>query len=262
MAVALLSACDRTPDGVIPPGEMASVLADIHTAESVVDTERRSFASDSMRRLLKQSVLARHGYNVADFDSSLSYYGRNIDLYAKLYEDVVEILEDRIALAESQAATDRNSVSSGLSPVDIVMDGDSVDVWNLPRTVVFARNSPVNIIPFNMTNDRYWEQGDIYTFRGKMNGASDAVAVSLAVEYMDGSTDYMVMRSMGNGWKEARLSTDTAKVARNMYGTITYPVKDMSPRTPVALDSITLYRTRKGPVIDRDARIRTVHLRR
>ncbi len=54
---------------MIPDDEMAELMADIHTAESVVDTERRVFATDSMRRLLKQSVLARYGYTMADFDS-------------------------------------------------------------------------------------------------------------------------------------------------------------------------------------------------
>lgn len=128
-----LTACNSTPDGVIPDDEMAELMADIHTAESVVDTERRVFATDSMRRLLKQSVIARYGYTMADFDSSLSYYGRNIDLYAKLYEDVITILDERIAEAESRSATDIAGGRQGsTSDLDFSVDGDSVDVWALP----------------------------------------------------------------------------------------------------------------------------------
>lgn len=253
-----LTACTSTPDGVIPDDEMAELMADIHTAESVVDTERRVFATDSMRRLLKQSVLARYGYTMADFDSSLSYYGRNIDLYAKLYEDVIAILDERIAEAESRSATDIAGGRQGsTSDLDFSVDGDSVDVWALPRTLFFSQASPVSIVPFGLSSDRYWERGDVYTLRGKLSGASDAVAFSVAVEYMDGSVDYLTMRSLGSGWKEATLLTDSAKVARYVYGSISYP-QISAKRPPAVLDSISLFRSRFDPRLIRDPRTKSV----
>lgn len=258
--VLTLCACDRTPDGVIPPDEMASLMADIHTAESVSDTERRVFANDSMRLVLKQSVISRHGYDVATFDSSLSYYGRNIDLYAKLYEDIVTILETRITQVETQAATDGSSGIIAVSDGDLSLDGDSVDIWNLPRTVMFNLSSPVKIVPFGASSDRYWERGDIYTLRGKMSGASEAVTFSLAVEYVDGTVDYLTTRSVGNGWKEATLALDSARIARYVYGTISYPPSSVTERPTAVIDSISLYRSRHIPGITRDARTRTVKM--
>ncbi len=261
VAIALIS-CDRTPDGVIPRKEMASLMADIHTAESVVDTERRVFATDSMRLLLKQSVLARHGYTVADLDSSLSYYGRNIDIYAKLYDDVVEILEDRIATAEIEGLADNSSSQNNMSSDgDMSFDGDSVDVWSLPRTLFFSRTSPVSVLPFSLASDRYWEHGDVYTLRGKLSGATDAIAVALAVEYLDGSVDHLTMRSLGNGWKEATILVDSAKTARNVYGAISYPVAASGLRPVTVFDSITLYRSRHNPALMRDPRTRSVTLK-
>ncbi len=101
-----------------------------------------------------------------------------------------------------------------------------------PRTLFFSQASPVSIVPFGLSSDRYWERGDVYTLRGKMSGASDAVAFSVAVEYMDGSVDYLTMRSLGSGWKEATLLTDSAKVARYVYGSISYPRSPLSVRPP------------------------------
>lgn len=90
-----------------------------------------------------------------------------------------------------------------------------------------------------------------------MSGASDAVAFSLAVEYMDGSVDYLNMRSLGSGWKEAILLSDSAKVARYVYGTISYP-EISSKRPPAVLDSISLFRSRFDPKLIRDPRTKSV----
>ncbi|MDE6826066.1 MAG: DUF4296 domain-containing protein, partial [Paramuribaculum sp.] len=78
---AVAGGCNPAPDGVLSPDEMAEVLADIHIGESVSETERRVFNNDSIRRVLKQSILMKHGLNSETFDSSLMWYGQHIDLY-------------------------------------------------------------------------------------------------------------------------------------------------------------------------------------
>lgn len=258
MLTLTFTACDRTPDGVIPRSEMAPLMADIHTAESVVDTERRVFSSDSMRQVLKQSVLAAHGYDVAAFDSSLMYYGRNIDEYSKLYDDVIEILESRVASAEALAATEGSASSLAAGDMNVSIDGDSVDVWALPRSLTFSDASPVEIVPFGIPTDRYWERGDLYTLRGRFTGPAGAIGMSMAVEYMDGSVDHLSVRFLGDGWKEMTLPTDSARTARYVYGVITYPKGENRMLVPAVIDSISLHRTRFSPGHFRDPRMQSV----
>ncbi len=50
LAVLALSACSKVPSGVIAPEEMAQLLADIHTGESVIDMNRMEFSSDSAKQ--------------------------------------------------------------------------------------------------------------------------------------------------------------------------------------------------------------------
>lgn len=256
------SACDSTPDGIIPRDEMVSLMADIHLGESVAETERRAFPSDSMKKILKQSILAAHGYTLADFDTSLVYYGHNIDKYAKLYDDVIANLEERIALTEAAVATEGSSASSASQGFDMSFEGDSVDVWNQTRTIFFSSAAPVASFPWGLSSDRYWEKGDVYTIRGKLTGASDGLAISLAVEYMDGTVDHMFTRGLGNGWKEAKLVTDSARTPRYVYGIISAPSPERALRAPAVLDSITLFRTRFSPLNRRDPRIQTIHPQR
>lgn len=256
----LAAACDRTPEGVIPPSDMASLMADIHVGESVVETERRAFASDSMRQVLKQSILARHGYDVATFDSSLMYYGKNMDRYAELYDQVIEIIQKRIDKAEEDIATAGSS--AGADPgagYDMAIDGDSVNVWNLPSSIIFSQASPALNIPFGLNNDRFWDRGDVYTLHGKLSGSgSDGLDLLLAVEYMDGGVDYINVKAMGDGWKRVRLMTDSARVARYVYGTVTYQPDFRRRRTPASLDSISLIRSRYAPGAFYDPRQKSV----
>lgn len=56
IAVALLAvACSKTPKGIIPPEEMAQLMADIHTAEAVIELNRGEYRSDSLKQAFKQS---------------------------------------------------------------------------------------------------------------------------------------------------------------------------------------------------------------
>ncbi|MDE6239430.1 MAG: DUF4296 domain-containing protein, partial [Muribaculaceae bacterium] len=57
--VALLAvSCSSVPGYVIPPDKMASLLADIHVGEAVVDLNRADFRTDSSKSIMLQSVLA------------------------------------------------------------------------------------------------------------------------------------------------------------------------------------------------------------
>lgn len=240
LAASMLAGCTPTPKGVVPPDDMAELLADIHTGESVVEIESRTFNSDSMRMTLKQSILAKHGVTSEQFDSSLMWYGKHIDIYSSVYEDVVKILEKRISKAEQNgdATYAQPSVSN---ENDMNFYGDSVDVWSGMRSMVFSSKSPTLTIPFSMPANQNWETGDVYTLRARLVNATSQAFLSMAVEYNDGSIDYITTRSMGNGWKTIRLFTDSVRHARSIYGHITYlPMGN----EVVYLDSVTLVRKR------------------
>ena len=110
IAVALLAvACSKTPKGIIPPEEMAQLMADIHTAEAVIELNRGEYRSDSLKQAFKQSVYARHGVDAATVDSSYMWYGRNINSYLEVYDRTIEILEHRLIESGNRVA-DRKSV--------------------------------------------------------------------------------------------------------------------------------------------------------
>lgn len=46
-SVVLAAACSSVPDGVLDKEDMASLMADIHTAESMMELDRVSYRNDS-----------------------------------------------------------------------------------------------------------------------------------------------------------------------------------------------------------------------
>ena len=157
LAVLALSACSKVPSGVIAPEEMAQLLADIHTGESVIDMNRMEFSSDSAKQAYKQSVYARHGVTAEQVDSSFGWYGRNISQYMEVYDRTIEILDRRLIETGNRIAAD-----AALS-----IAGDSVDVWPNPRFITFNSHMPSRFATFSFAADENWEPGDSYTWRAK-----------------------------------------------------------------------------------------------
>ena len=83
----MFSSCDRTPDYVIKPDDMASLLVDIHKGEGVVDLNSSAYRNDSARKVLKQSIYMRHGVTAEQVDTSLEWYGpvsyTHLDVYKR-----------------------------------------------------------------------------------------------------------------------------------------------------------------------------------
>lgn len=234
-----VSACSRRPSVVLPPDKMARVIADLHIAESVVEQERRSYSNDSLKKALKQSVLMRNKVTTEQLDTSLSWYGYNLEKYIEVYDKVIVLLEEDITRAQNAAGSKNEATSSQR----FLVEGDSVDVWPDIRSRRFASTMPTDLIAFALTVDQNWEKGDIYELSARMTGASGPVELTLVSEYHDGIKDYNTTRKTGDGWHKVTLALDPERTASSIYGTLRY----IAPTGEVALmDSISLVRSRKS----------------
>lgn len=230
--------CNRVPDGVLPKEEMAGLMADIFIGESVVEANSGTY-NDSLKRALRQSIYARHGVSSADVDSSLRWYGYNMEQLIEVYERTIEILDERTEAVHQRAGDAAQTLIADGSSV--ALEGDSVDVWNDIRFRPFSSRLPSNLMPFLLKSDPNWEKGDIYTLRIKTIGNIRPVRFTAAVEYYDGTKETYTGTMPVDGWHELRFALDTLKSAREVYGAISYP---SLPGETVFIDSISLTRTR------------------
>lgn len=233
-SVVLAAACSSVPDGVLDKEDMASLMADIHTAESMMELDRVSYRNDSARMALKQTVYARHGVTAEQFDSTLVWYGHNLDKYVEVYERVGEILQQRM-----------DAIDADLADLGLAVVGDSADAWGDLRSKVFDRHYPGDFLSFSIKADDTWENGDRYLWRMKTFNNMRPVRMVMVADYDDGRSE---MRSSvsenGDGWHELSLELDSTRVATRVYGSA---LIDLAGKERVFVDSISLVRTRVNP---------------
>ncbi len=234
MLVALLTACSSTPDGILSKHKMARLLADIHEGEGVVDSERTTFATDSMRLLLQESIYRKHGVTREQVDSSMAWYGRHIEKYMEVYDEVIEILDKRLAQANTMSTQVVENPNRQVS-----LEGDSVDVWTLPRHRRFYTLGASDFISYRITKDPKWEPGDTYTLNFKALNPKRAIGVVIVTEYTDDTRDVVARSANTPGWSHISLTQNPEKTAANVLVSINYSPEQGET---MYVDSISLVR--------------------
>ena len=227
----VLIACNSTPGYVIGEDDMVSLLVDVHKGEAYVEMNSGSFYSDSLKKTFRQTIFMRHNVTQEQFDTSLMWYGHYIDQYKKVYDRVIERLEDeekeiRLAAAREGQVT--------------LAAGDSANLWNENR-IASIRRAEAPII-FDVTADDDFKRGDVYLWAFRYFNVRGQLRVFFAIDYADGTTSFLNRVEASEGWAKLTLQSDSTKDVKRVYGMLSKP--DMNQGEVVLLDSISLVRTR------------------
>lgn len=223
----VLPACSNRPSEVLSDEQAASLLADLHIADAYGTLEGNnstalmtSEQSDSARKVLRQSVMARHGVTEEQLDTTLGWYGHNLDKYEEMYELVlVKIDEKQKKLKEAEA---KNSSMPTLWPYG-----------NMQR-IAGAPKGGATLVPFDIPAGSISKGGRLL-WEGKAINAREPIEMFMAVEYADGSTGYVQRTLMGEGRQNVTLQTDTGARVKRAYGYMR-----VRQSQPVMLDSVSL----------------------
>lgn len=249
----LLASCKKMPSDVIKEGKMAELLADLHTAGAVIEINASTWRDDSSRMALRQAIFMRHNVTEAQVDSSLMWYGHNLQDYLKVYDKTLAIIDKRMEEAE------RAGGKAVKTSKKAVLDGDSVNIWQGPEAIRISPANPSEFISFAYTSDRNWERGDRFTLSLTPVATRSPIEMAIVAQYNDGIAEYITHSQVSDTRQSLSLVLDSAKTANRLYGTIRYvPASDEIS----FLDSITLVRTRTrdNNVADRRGQ-QTVRLR-
>lgn len=225
VALIIATACNKVPDYVIQPDDMAEIMAEIHIAEAFAENNYNEYATDSARMLLKQSVVKRHGYDLETLDTSFMWYGAHLGLYSDVYEKSIEIIEKR--LNENDDYVRKQNVG-----------GDSTDIWTYSSYLMVKSTAPTQYLTYNFIADESWKPGDSFTLRAKFNNISGNPAWTMTSEYDDGSFEILTNKFAGDGWHEMTFYTDSLKNTQKIYGAFNFDVN----RGTMVIDSLELIR--------------------
>lgn len=230
----LFIACNRTPDHVIKQDDMAELMADMQLANAVVDAKYEEYLNDSLKKVLKQSVLIKHNISKEKFDTSLYWYGQNLDIYKEVYDNVIEILKERQEdiIEEAKIAGEQMTVT-----------GDSVDIWENGKATIISNYQIGNMaeLKFSIPADVNSRNGDKYEWNMFLLNGGKTANAALFVDYDNGTTEYQSKEFRMDEMNKILIQSDSTLTVTRLYGYMRYNLKDESS---LFVDSISLYRSR------------------
>lgn len=234
----LAVACNKAPNGVIPESTMEDMLVDLQLADAYIESHWDQFPDDSSKLVLKQSIFAKYGVTPELYDTSLVWYARNMDVYVKVYDNVIARLQD-------MRASD-NDNSSPSQPVQTptrhtyAAQGDSADLWHGMRRWTLTQGMRIGYITFDIEPDKEFFPGDRYEFQFSLKPVRSTFRTFIAVDYKDGGTTYVHRYTCNDGWNNILLQSDSTREVSRVYGYLYYNIV----QGDIAyVDSLTLLRT-------------------
>lgn len=220
----LLTGCSDKPKECISERKMVRLMADMQLAEAYANTVGLSrYGDHDERSEVGRGVLAAHGVTQEELDSTLAWYGRNIDKYSDLYEKVdKEIISRKMGIM-------RDGRDQG-----IINSTDMLWPYQTHGLLSTLGNTDAWILSIESPS---LDKGDILEWTMKLSEMAQVNGV-LGVEYEDGTADAYSQILTGNRQKyEMKLPTDTGKNVRRIYGFVR--LRDNSQK-PIFADSIML----------------------
>lgn len=223
MVLVILSGCDKRPKGVLSDKEMVQLMADMEVAEVYIQNNSNVMYNDSMRDKTIQYILEKRGLDKAQFDSTMSWYGRNIDIYQELYAKV----DTELARRQKKAV--------GTEAAEAAQSG--ADLWPYSRHLIMSGIADIPALNFSFMSDQI-EKGDKLNFKLRANGM-DYSSAMLGVDYENGLSSYSYSNQNASNKIDLSLQLDTLLKVKRIFGYVR-PKKAL--QSPVWLDSIALER--------------------
>lgn len=228
-----LAGCSPVPDGILSQKEMQAVMTDMYIAESMISADNETFRDDAQKLALYESVFRKYNITRAEYDSSLMWYARNLDIYMRVCNMVSDDLKKRIADLGDVQRIDTE-----------VNNNDSVDIWPRRSYLTFMPEAPFNGTTFNLAPKQPYPSGSSFVLSLEVWGINAAMPqrpeIRLCVEQSD-TTLVINQKIQKDGYHEVQLKSLPTKRVRRVYGYIRLDNRDMYYHKIYA-DSIRLMR--------------------
>jgi hypothetical protein len=230
-------ACSRVPKGIIPEKKMQRLLTDIHLADAIISSDPSNFQSDEDKRALYQSVFEKHRVTEAVYDSSLVWYGKNLDVYMQVYNMALADVKKKI---EATTPTEPEKILTG--------NEDSVDIWATGKYHAFYPASLSNSLIFNFIPEEDYSSGSIFVLSlqvmGFISGMQSPVEVHLRAEQTD-TTLIANNKIDKDGYYEMILRTLPIHKVKRVYGYVRFN-EDTVPYHKIYLNDLSMMKYRYG----------------
>ena len=220
----LASGCGRKKE-VIGEKEMVDLITDLKLAEAYSNNQLGGPHHAENREDLANGVLAEHGVTREQLDSTLGWYGRNLDKYAELYEKVDKRLVEK-----------RKQLMKDAGESELAKGGDNLWPYGLNGVISSLGTTDGWILSIN---DPELNSGDRLKWSMHLKDMTMPMTGVLGVEYADGTAEAVSSHFTNRQHVELSLQTDTSKTVSRVYGTMRRKTQETQP---LFVDSIRLHR--------------------
>lgn len=221
----LASGCKNRPKMVLNEKKMIELIADLKLAEAYASIQINGQNPVERREELSKSVLAAHNVTQEQFDSTLVWYGRNLDEYAEIYEKVDKrLLEKRKKLLKDGDET--------------FVENEGDNLWSFQLNGVLTTLGTSDGWIFSIPEPGL-QKGDRLEWRMHINSASTPMVGVLGVDYEDGTSEAVTTYFTNRPMIDLSFQTDTSKIVNRVYGTMRVKKQE---NMPLFADSISLRR--------------------
>ena len=208
----IMAACSRVPKGIIPEKKMRQILTDIYLADAIINTDPTFYQNDENIIALYQSVFDKYRVTASIYDSSLVWYGKNLDVYMQVNNMALIDIKKRIEIISNIEPEDTITISEGF-----------IDIWSINRYLEFTPTSLSNFRIFSFREDEDYSFGSIFVLglqvMGLVSDMKSSIEVHLRAEQND-TTIMMNNKIDDNGYHEMILRTLPIQKVKRVYGYI------------------------------------------
>ena len=212
--ICITASCSRVPKHIISERKMRVVLYDMQLAEAFVEKMPESFPTSDDRMTVYEAVFAKHQITQAEYDSSLIWYGKHMDLYMGIYRLV---LKDINANLTAYTAVKPDPISGDVS------DSDTVDIWIFDRSHVFKPERVFNTLRFDIFPHNAYSSGSSYVFQLSVWGIPPLLKnkPKIHLSALQADTIISINKEItGDGYYEAVVRTIDSLDVKRIYGYI------------------------------------------
>ncbi|WP_459189045.1 DUF4296 domain-containing protein [Parabacteroides sp. APC149_11_2_Y6] len=230
-------ACSKVPGGLLSEKDMQSVLIDMQLAEAMIYQYPDKFPDEAHKKAVFQSVFQKHEITEAVYDSSLVWYGRNLDIYMGVCDRVLAELNKRQkALGDVQ--------------INVTVDKeDSIDIWPRRRFLTLEPDAIFNGVAFNVEPKTSYSSGSAFVLGMNVWGINEKwkYKPEVRLSVFQGDTTITVNKKISkDGYYETIVKSLPTKRVKSVYGHIFMNNADSASYYKVYVDSLSLMKYNYG----------------
>jgi len=237
LAIIIFAACSKVPKHILSEKDMQKVMTDMMMAESMIGTDYQSYRGDTIKLALYESVFMKHRITRELYDSSLVWYGQNLDVYMKVYDRVLTDINKMIA--------DLGDIQADAVPTS---NSDSINIWPRRSSLSLQPGQPFNGVVFDIKPTSSYSSGSSFVLGLRVWGLNKEMSFTPEIRLSAVQPDTIITTNLKiteDGYYQAIVTTPSTKQVRRVYGYIWMDDKENSYHK-IYIDSLNLMKYNYG----------------